>query len=199
MRRTLPVVLAMAGALVFAACSRQNSTTAAAGPRKLGRLPIGGDFALTNQDGAKFELAQQRGKIVLLFFGYASCTEACPIALTKVKSAYQKLGADAERVQTIFVSLDPKRDTPAALKSYLEYFKVGAIGLTGKKEELDAVAKLYGASYEIEKTDSALEYHLKHSTFLYLLDGQGAVRERYLHSDNSDRIVEGIRLLLAEK
>src|SRR5258708_27696292 len=121
---------------------------------------IGGDFALTDDKGAPFNLGGQRGKVVLLFFGYTSCPDACPATMTKLSSVYKGLGADRDRVLTIFISVDPERDTPEALGKYMRYFGLNAVGLTGKKAEIDAVVKQYGASYAIEKSDSALGYHI---------------------------------------
>ena len=77
-----------------------------------------GDFALTDQNGARFQLREQRGRVVLLFFGYATCPDACPTMLAKLASVYKTLGAKKGRVLTVFVSVDPARDTPAALKMF---------------------------------------------------------------------------------
>src|SRR2546423_1201575 len=143
---------------------------------------IGGDFALTDQNGDRFQLSAQRGKIVLLFFGYSSCADACPTMMSKLTSVFKSLGADQKNVLTVFVSVDPARDKPAVLKKYLEYFSIGAVGLTGKKEEIDSVVKQYGASYEIEESDSAMGYHINHSTYLYLIDKNGEVKTRFKHT-----------------
>jgi protein SCO1 len=168
------------------------------GRKKEGRVRLdspvrGGDFTLTDHNGRRFQLASHRGKVILLFFGYTFCTEACPVMLARVAGVYKILGADASQVLTLFVSVDPGRDKPAVLKEYLNHFSAGAVGLTGKKSEIDAVVKLYGARYEIEKTDSALGYHVNHSTYLYLIDQRGKLRTQFKHTDAPELIAASVR------
>ena len=103
------------------------------------------DFALTDQNGRSFHLSQLRGKVVLLFFGYTHCPDACPTTMAKLSRVSKLLGPDAGSVMILFASVDPDRDTPNILKSYLAYFHMNSIGLTGTKEEIDAVVKQYGA------------------------------------------------------
>ncbi len=154
------------------------------------------DFKLKDQDGRPFHLAQLRGKLILLFFGYTSCPDACPTTLSKLHSVYKMLGdAERDRVVTLFVSLDPARDTPPALKKYLEYFKINSVGLTGTKTEIDEVVRQYGARYEIEQSDSAAGYHINHSTDLYLLNQKGEVARRFSYSDSAEVIADGVRRL----
>ena len=157
---------------------------------------IGGDFSLTDQNGNRFQLSGQRGKIVLLFFGYTSCADACPTMMAKLKSVSKTLGADWKHVLPVFVSVDPARDTPQALKKYLEYFSISAVGLTGKKEEIDRVVGQYGASYEIEKSDSAMGYHINHSTYVYLIDQSGEVKSRFKHTDRPGAIASAVKQLI---
>ncbi len=114
----------------------------------------------------------------------------------KFKQVYQLLGDAQKQVQTVFVSVDPQRDTPAVLKDFLEYFSVGAIGLTGTKEEIDVVVRQYQAHYEIEKSDSAAGYHVSHSTFLYAIDQQGLVKARFKHTDTPEAIADSVRRLM---
>jgi protein SCO1 len=158
--------------------------------------PAGGDFALTDQDGRRFELKQLRGKVVLLYFGYATCAEACPAMLTKVSSVYRLLGGSKGRVAFLLVSVDPRRDTPQKLKSYLGYFRVPATGLTGSREEIDRVVARYGARYEIEESDSALGYHVSHTTDLFVVDRAGKLRRRFRHDERAAEIAAGIKELL---
>jgi cytochrome oxidase Cu insertion factor (SCO1/SenC/PrrC family) len=154
-----------------------------------------GDFALTDHHGKQFQLNSARGKVALLFFGYTSCAEACPVAMAKIAAVYKRLGG-GQKIATLFVSLDPARDTPATLARYLTHFSAAATGLTGKKEEIDAVVARYGAKYEIEKTDSALGYHINHSTYLYAIDSSGKLRFRFNHEDSADLIAAGVKRLL---
>jgi protein SCO1/2 len=188
--------------VVALTCSSLNLTVRSqvSDPRPQGRdhhgRAAGGDFALTDQTGRRFQLAQLRGKVVLLFFGYTSCPDACPNTLTKLANVYRLLGADKDRVVTLFVSVDPGRDTPAALKDYLAYFRINSIGLTGSKDEIDRVVNQYGARYEIEKSDSAMGYHINHSTDLYLLNQKGEIAHLFKYSDGQRAIADGIRSLL---
>ena len=155
----------------------------------------GGDFTLTDHNGEKFRLADQRGKVILLFFGYTSCTEACPVILSRVNSVFKQLGPEREKAMAIFISVDPQRDTPQVLREYVKYFSAHTIALTGKKEEIDAVVNQYGAKYEIEKSDSALGYHVSHTTDIYLIDQRGALQARFKHTDGAALMVAGVKRL----
>lgn len=154
------------------------------------------DFALTDQNGKPFRLSQLRGKVVFLFFGYTHCPDACPTTMAKLSRVYKLLERNANQVMTVFVSVDPGRDTTSALKSYLAYFHMNSIGLTGTKEEIDMVVKQYGAKYEIEESDSAAGYHINHSTDLYLLDRKGELARTFNYSDGTQVIVDGARRLI---
>jgi len=151
------------------------------------------DFKLTDQDGQPFRLSRLRGRAVLLFFGYTHCPDACPTTMAKLATVYKMLGSDASQVVTIFVSVDPQRDTPGVLKQYLGYFHLNSIGLTGPKEEIDAVVKQYGARYEIEQSDSAAGYHVNHSTDLYLLDRKGQLAKSFKYNDRAQAIADDVR------
>jgi len=175
----------------LAACHRAT-------PPSIPVLPIGGDFALTDHDGQRFELASLRGRAVLIFFGYTFCPDACPTTLSKLASVYQKLGPDAKRVKTLYISVDPQRDTPAVLKADLSNFDVDALGLTGSKPEIDAVVKAFGAAYEIvPMPHSAAKYSVAHTTSLYALDANGHTRIEFAYEAPVEEIVEGVRAILA--
>jgi cytochrome oxidase Cu insertion factor (SCO1/SenC/PrrC family) len=156
----------------------------------------GGDFSLTDQHGKRFRLSDHRGKAVLLFFGYTSCTEACPIILSRVNSVFKQLGADRDKVMAVFISVDPQRDTVMVLREYVKYFSANTIGLTGKKEEIDIVVEQYGARYEIEKSTSALGYHVSHTTDIYLIDSRGALRTRFKHTESAAQMAAGVKSLI---
>ena len=161
-------------------------------------LPIGGDFSLTDYDGNRFDLSSVRGKVVLIFFGYTSCPDACPTTLSKLSSVSRKLGNDGKRLKTLYISVDPERDTPAVLKADLGNFQLDAVGLTGTKTEIDKVVSQYGAAYEIISTpDSAAKYTVAHSTTLYALDTAGRTRILFPYEATVDEIVAGVRTILA--
>ena len=155
-----------------------------------------GDFALTDHNGKTFRLSEQRRKVVLLFFGYTSCTEACPIILGRINSVFKQLGADREKALAVFISVDPQRDTPEVLRDYVQYFSAHTVALTGKKEEIDSVVKQYGARYEIEKSNSAFGYHINHTTDIYVIDREGVLRERFKHTDRAELMAASVRRLL---
>lgn len=187
--------VALASVLALALCATSlragpQVKTGATGVRE-GRSPAA-DFSLTDQDGRPFRLSQLRGKVALLFFGYTSCPDACPTTLSKLSRVYKMLGAEGGRVVTVFVSVDPKRDTPRALKEYLKYFRINSVGLTGTKEEIDSVVGQYGARYEIGQSDSAAGYHIDHSTDLYLIDQRGALAHTFAYKDQAKSIADEI-------
>jgi protein SCO1/2 len=161
-------------------------------------LSIGGDFSLTDHDNQPFQLSSVRGKAVLIFFGYASCPDACPTTLSKLSVVYKKLGKDAARVKTLYISVDPQRDTPQVLKEDLSYFRIDALGLTGTKAELDKVVAQYGASYEIiPMPESEAKYTVAHSTTLYALDPAGKTRILFSYEASVDEITAGLKEILA--
>jgi protein SCO1/2 len=163
-------------------------------------LNIGGNFVLTDHNGQRFELSSLRGKAVLIFFGYTSCPDACPTTLSKLASVYKRLGNDAKRVKTLYISVDPDRDTPDVLKADLGNFELDALGLTGTKAEIDKVVKLYGATYEIVPLpDSEAKYSVAHSTDLYALDEAGRTRLMFPYEATVDQIVTGLKTVLASK
>jgi len=163
-------------------------------------LPIynqwGGDFTLTDQYGLQISLSDLRGKIILLTFGYTHCPDICPNTLLTIKSAINRLGDQAERVQVVFITLDPQRDYPERLKTFVEFFNPAFIALTGNEESIAKVAKKYGMKYEKEFFDSTLEYGIAHSTIIYLIDQQSRIRAFYKLSAPASRIEQDIRRLL---
>ena len=187
----LPVLIAFTA--MSTACT--GNSTADAPPV----LPIGGDFALTDHNEQAFELTSLRGKVVVIFFGYSFCPDYCPTTLSKLSSVSTRLGDDRAQLKTLYISVDPERDTPAVLKEDLASFRLDALGLTGAKAEIDRVVKQYGASYEIVPTpESASPYTVSHSTTLYVLDRQGRVRLELPYEATIEEILEGIRSVMAE-
>jgi cytochrome oxidase Cu insertion factor (SCO1/SenC/PrrC family) len=176
--------------LIFSGAAAAQSGSEMATPAE------GGDFSLTDHNDKPFRLSDQRGKVVLLFFGYTSCTEACPIILGRINSVFKQLGADRDKALAVFISVDPQRDSPQVLREYVHYFSAHTIALTGKKEEIDGVVKQYGARYEIERSSSALGYHVNHTTDIYLIDPHGRLQSRFKHTEQASIIAECVRKLL---
>ncbi|HEY3826877.1 MAG TPA: SCO family protein [Bryobacteraceae bacterium] len=184
------LVLCLA-ALGYLSCNRAVTN-------RLPVLPIGGEFSLRDDNGQLFHLSSLRGKAVLIFFGYTSCPDACPTTLSKLSSVYRKLGKDAKQVKTLYISVDPERDTPAVLKADLGSFQLDALGLTGSKAEIDKAVALYKAEYEIIPTpNSAAKYTVAHTTTLYALDTAGRTRIEFPYDASVDEITRGLRAILA--
>lgn len=160
-------------------------------------LPVGGDFSLTADDGRPFQSTSLRGKVVLVFFGYTFCPDVCPTTLSKIAAVRRKLGADGDRMKTVYITVDPKRDTPKVMHDHLAQFSVDAVGLTGAEEEIARVARQFGAGFEIEPSDSAASYTVAHTTRLYGIDPQGRTRLLFAYEASVDEIVAGIRAMLS--
>lgn len=156
--------------------------------KKFSFLNPGRDFTLMDQNSQEFHLKDYRGQSILLFFGYLSCPDVCPTTLAKLARVYKLLGNESEKILTVFVTVDPQRDTSVKLKEYLEYFKVRSIGLTGSQDQVDQVVKSYGASYE--KVDiPGKDYLMNHSDYIYLIDNEGRVAHLFRTEDDAKSIV----------
>lgn len=162
---------------------------------KLEDLGIGGDFALTDHNGNRFQLAEHRGGAVLIFFGYTFCPDACPQMLSKLSDVYAGLKlTPGQKLITLYITVDPDRDTPEVMKTYLKYFaSVNAIGLTGTISEIDKVVAQYGATYKKEVSTSAAGYLVSHSTRLFLLDKNGKTQYLFRHSDTPEFITSVVK------
>ena len=158
---------------------------------------FGGDFTLTDQDEALFDLSEQRGDAFLIFFGYTYCPDACPLMLSKLAAVYDVLDLEpGQHVRTIYITVDPSRDTLEQLKEYLAYFStVDVRGLTGSREEIDEVAERYGVLYKLQEPNEAGHYLVAHTTTLFLVDTTGRLRYRFHPSDTPEYIAAGVKLL----
>jgi len=159
----------------------------------------GGDFQLRAHDGRYWSTLQARGKVVVLVFGYSFCPDVCPTALATVAVAMRELGADAQRVQPLFVSLDPDRDTPDKLEPYVHWFHPSMIGLTGTPEELEQVAKRYQVRYTFVGKGEKEHYTMDHSANLYLLDTEGKLRGIMPYGLPPDALVRAVRQVLGSR
>lgn len=138
---------------------------------------IGGTFTLTNQDGGRTSEEQFKGQYRIIYFGYSYCPDVCPVDLANImlglKQAEKDNPALTKKIQPIFISVDPERDTPAVLKQYVSAFHPRLIGLTGSPEEIAAVAKKYLIIYDIRKDEGSSEYLVDHSRQAYLFGPDG--------------------------
>ena len=149
------------------------------------------ELKLTDHNGQAFAMSSQRGKVVLLYFGFVNCPDECPLTMAHLGLALESLGNVAKNVQVAMVRTDPQRDTPQALKDFMEHFNPSFLGLTGTLEELQQVWKDYGVIVE--------DGGETHSTLLYVIDPAGNVRETFLPDAEPNDIAEDVRLLLYGK
>ena len=155
------------------------------------------DFTLDSPEGA-LSLKDLRGNVVLIFFGFTSCPDVCPISLSTISHAFSYLTDDElKRSRTLFISLDPERDTMERLKKYTGYFHPNIIGVTGTMKELVRVADIYGVKFEKKETpDSALGYLIYHSAKIFVIGTQGELRKTFPHNIDAQLLVRQIRSLL---
>ena len=138
-----------------------------------GKVPVGGPFTLTDSSGASRSLAEFRGKVVLLYFGFMSCPDICPTDLLAIGKALESVGAQADQVQPVFITLDPERDKPAALRAYVASFHPRFVALTGSESEVRRVATAYKVFYEKVPLPGTSTYTIDHAAFTFLLNRDG--------------------------
>jgi protein SCO1/2 len=132
------------------------------------------DFTLTDQNGQPFTLSEQRGNVVLLFFGFTSCPDICPTTLADIAAAREQLGQSARDVKVALVTIDPERDTPQKLGTYVARYDPSFIGLTGDRATIDPLLKTYGVgAIKREMPESKLGYTYDHAAYIYLIDRSG--------------------------
>jgi protein SCO1 len=191
-RRVVSIIVV--ALLVSVAACRRAQPAATAGDRP----NFGGDFTLTDDEGRPFQLSQLRGKAVLLFFGYTFCPDMCPMTLAPVMDVMKQLGSASADVTPVFVSLDPQRDTPATIKTYVTHFSPDVIGLTGSNAEIARVAAQYHVSYTVVDAGSK-DYLINHTTAIFLIDRQGVLRNYYAYNEPAPRLVDAVRAVLQER
>src|ERR1700743_117895 len=154
------------------------------------------EFSLDGSNGERLNLSRYRGKVILLAFGYSSCTAVCPITLNTFAQAMRKLGPSARGVQVVYVTVDPERDTPARLKKFLGAFDPTFVGGTGTEQQLERVRKDYGVS--ARKIPYPNGYSYDHSSFTYLVDRSGRIRALMPYGHSPDDFVNDLNILLRD-
>ncbi len=155
-----------------------------------------GEFTLVDQYGADFDAERLNGHWSLMFFGYTHCPDICPTALTNMRFLYAKMNEEERAsTQVVFVSVDPKRDTPEHLKQYMAYFNEAFIGLTGKREQIDALARKAGAIYFFDGDTSGDEYIVNHSAQILLVDPKGRFYAQFQPPHSPDEMLVDYRRL----
>ena len=154
------------------------------------------DFRLTDHTGKPRSLADFKGKIVVLFFGYTQCPDVCPTTLTELSQVKQLLGADADKLQVLLVTVDPQRDTPEVLKAYMANFDPAFLALRGTPEQLAAMAKDYKVYYKRTEGKTPTSYSMDHSAASYVYDTQGRLRLYTRYGSGVQALASDIKLLL---
>ena len=187
--------LILAAALALAACSKPDAPSFR--NTDITGADYGNSLALTDHHGKPRTLQDFRGKVVTVFFGYTQCPDVCPTSLATMSEVMRQLGSDAERVQVLFVTVDPERDTQALLANYVPQFDPRFLGLYGDLERTAQVAKDFRVFYRKSGDTEGGNYTVDHSAGTYVFDQAGRLRLHVRHSESADNIVADIRVLLA--
>ena len=191
--RFLPALVAALLTLWLAACGPASPKFEGSDVTGVG---FGHDFRLNDPSGTPRTLADFRGKVVVLFFGYTQCTDFCPTTLSTLAAALNELGPDAARVQVLFVTVDPERDTPELLARYVPAFYPSLLGLSGDAAATAATAKEFKIIYQKQPGPTPGTYSVDHSAGTYLFDPQGRLRVYESFSQGPDAFAHDIGELL---
>lgn len=156
------------------------------------------DLPLTDQNGQRRSIKDFAGKVVVVFFGYTQCPDVCPTTLGELAEVKQSLGADGERLQGVFVTVDPERDTPELLKAYMESFDPSFVALRGTADEMAAVAKDFKIFYRRVEGQTPTSYTMDHSAGSYVYDTQGRLRLYHRYGSGAQALAADVRTLLEQ-
>ena len=156
---------------------------------------IGGPFQLTDQNGKTVTDADLKGKWSLVYFGYTHCPDACPTALNDIAVALSDLGPKSDAVRPVFITVDPERDTPQALKEYVTAFDAPILALTGTAEQVAKAAKEYRVYYA-KHPEPGGDYSMDHSSVIYVMDPQGRFTASFTHESAPEQIAERLKKLV---
>jgi len=200
-----PALALLLGLLPLAACDRA-AAPGAQGPARQAAFKgvdiTGAEYAqalsLTDPQGQRRSLAEFRGRVVVVFFGFTHCPDVCPTTLIELASVKQQLGADGERIQGIFVTVDPERDTPALLKAYVDNFGAGFLALRGTDAETREAARHFKVFFNKVPGQTASSYTIDHTAGSYVFDTQGRIRLFTRHGAGAEALRHDLQLLLSE-
>ena len=193
------VAIVFAGVLVIAAgvllaLALRETPRGAAGTALASA--IGGQFQLIDQNGKPFSDANLKGKWHLIFFGYTHCPDACPTALNEMSLALDRLGIKRDEVGVVFITVDPERDTPDVLKSYVQSFDAPIVALTGSPEAVAQAAKAYRVFYAKHPRADG-DYDMDHSTVIYVMNPEGRFTATFTPDSSADAIVQRLQKLIS--
>ena len=200
-----PASLTLAGLLLFGATAgyAQTGQSRAESTRLMSELmsgkgQVGGPFTLLDQTGKKRSLAEFKGKVVLIYFGYMFCPDICPTDLSNLAALLKRLGKDADQVQTIFITLDPARDTPELIGKYVQHFDKRILGLRGTEQQTKQVATQYKTFYE-KVSLSGNQYVIDHTAFIYIMNRAGKYLAFFPPGTSPERMEIMVREALANR
>jgi len=154
-------------------------------------------LSLKDVDGRQRDLAEFKGKVLFVFFGFTQCPDVCPTTMAELAEVRRRLGADGERVQGIFISIDPARDTPQVLKAYLQAMDPSFVGLTGSNEQIEAAAREFKVFYQKVPTSEG-NYTMDHTAGAYVFDPEGHVRLFVRYGMGVDKVTADLKQLLGK-
>lgn len=186
-------ILLLLAAVLLAACSPPAKFNAT----ELSGIDWGKDFALTDHNGTPRRLADFKGRAVLVFFGYTQCPDVCPTTMNNMRELMTKLAPEAERVQVLFVTVDPERDTPQLLAQYVPAFHPSFLGLYGDAAATAATAREFKIFYNKQPGSTPGSYTVDHTAGNYLFDPRGRLRLYVRHGETPERMAQDIKRLLA--
>jgi cytochrome oxidase Cu insertion factor (SCO1/SenC/PrrC family) len=189
---------AVSGAYLYLGSETPAEGSRADAARLMGELmsgkgPVGGPFTLSDQTGHRRSLADFRGKLVLLYFGFAACPDVCPTDLLAIANVIRSLGPDGDELQPVFVTLDPERDTREALGAYAAAFHPRFVALSGTVEETRRVATSYKVAYEKVRPAGAATYSIDHTAYVFLLDREGRFVTLFPPGTPAERMLTMVR------
>jgi len=202
MKKLLPALLVACAALAtgasLSACDKvQSKQQLSFQNTDITGIDYAKDIALTDHTGKPRTLADFKGKVVVMFFGYTQCPDVCPTTMAEMAGVMQKLGPQADQVQVLFVTLDPERDTQELLASYVPAFDKRFVGLRGTPEQTARVAKEFKVFYAKVPGSSPGSYTIDHTAGSYVFDREGRPRLFIRHAGGADPIVHDLRQLLS--
>ena len=186
--------VAAAAAVSLAACSEKKPSFNAV---DITGADYAKGFALADADGKQRTLADFKGKVVVLFFGYAQCPDVCPTTMSEMAQVKQQLGADGDKLQVLFVTVDPERDTPTVMKAYMGAFDPAFVALIPTPEQLPAVAKDFKAYYKKVEGKTPTSYSMDHSAASFVYDTEGRLRLYARYGAGVPAMVSDVKALLS--
>lgn len=210
MKRTpsLPIMIALLavvaaiGVAAITAWFQVSDKSVTSTSMVLPKVKIGGPITLTDHTGTRVSEADFAGKYMMIYFGYTYCPDVCPTELTIMTQALMELADSdpemAEKITPVFITVDPKRDTVAVMKEYVDNFHPRMVGLSGSSDDTKAAAKAYRVFYSLGEPDEDGDYGVDHSSFLYFMGPDGAYRTMFKHNSDPMEVAKTLRSVLEE-